>query len=53
MKVAYLILAAVLSTGLAAGALACLKKPVDPQTLRREIRRALLMPPEACSGDLN
>ncbi len=31
---------------LAAGALACLKKPVDPLLLRAEIRRALRVPPD-------
>ena len=31
---------------LAAGALACLKKPVQPEVLRRELRRALKLGPQ-------
>lgn len=42
------------ATVLAAGALACLKKPVDPMTLRREIRRALSLPDiPGAPGELN
>ena len=37
--------AALQESVLAAGARACLKKPVEPLTLRREIRRALNLPP--------
>ena len=41
-------------TVIAAGAQACLKKPVEPQALRREIRRALLLPPgPPAPGNLN
>ncbi len=36
-----------------AGALACLKKPVEPDALRREVRRALGLDPLGTRGGLN
>ena len=38
---------------LVAGARACLKKPVEPEVLRREVRRALGLEPHGLRGGLN
>jgi CheY-like chemotaxis protein len=38
---------------LVAGARACLKKPVEPEALRREVRRALGLEPDRARGGLN